>query len=256
MAVSVALGLVALVWGFPTLWALWATFTSSGGGVTLANLSGALAAAPFGAYALNTVLIVGGLLVVQTVFGALVGFILARYDFPGKPLVTGLFLLQIVVPVYAVLIQDYEIVQGLHLLDTRTGVMLPYLVSGIAILAFRQAFRTVPRELDEAARMDGYGTLGVFRRVYLPRALPALLAFAVISVTYHWTDFLWPLIVTNTAHARPIVVGLAAVAEASESGLQWNLLAAATSIVIVPVLAVFIAGTRRILSAFAASFDW
>ncbi len=254
---TVALGLVAVIWGFPTLWVLYATFISPRtGGLTLGNLAGALQSAPFGQYAINTVLIVGGLLIVQTVFGAVVGFVLARYEFPGKALITGLFLLQIVVPVYAILIQEYEIVQGLHLLNTKLGIMVPYLVSGIAVLSFRQAFRSVPRELEEAARLDGYDTVGVFLRVYLPRAVPAALAFAVISVTYHWTDFLWPLIVTNTASARPIVVGLATVAEASESGLQWNLLAAATAIVIVPVLLVFVSGTRRILSAFASTFDW
>lgn len=251
-----ALGFVAVIWGFPTLWVLYATFASPRGGFTLGNLAEAFASAPFAQYAVNTVLIVGGLLIMQTIFGALVGFVLARYDFPGKSLITGLFLLQIVVPVYAILIQEYEIVQGLHMLNTKTGIMLPYLVSGIAVLSFRQAFRAVPRELEEAARLDGYDTIGVFLRVYLPRAVPAALAFAVISVTYHWTDFLWPLIVTNTASARPIVVGLAMVAEASESGLQWNLLAAATAIVIIPVLVVFASGTRRILSAFASTFDW
>jgi len=114
----------------------------------------------------------------------------------------------------------------------------------------------VPRQLEQAARPDGYATLGVFRRVYLPRVDPAAVAFAVISITFHWTDFLWPLIVTNSNAARPVVVGLALLAEASESGLQWNLLAAGTAIVIIPVLLVFVAGTRRILSSFAATFDW
>jgi sn-glycerol 3-phosphate transport system permease protein len=249
---------VALIWGFPTLWVLYATFAASGrtSGITLANLVAAWNAAPFGQYTVNTLVIVGGLLLSQGLVGMVVGFILARYEFPGKSLITAVFLMQIVVPVYAVLIQDYQIIQGLHLLNTRLGIMLPYAVSGIAVLAFRHAFRSVPRELEEAARMDGYDMLGVFRRVYLPRALPAAIAFAVISVTYHWTDFLWPLIVTNTSAARPVVVGLAMLAEASESGLQWNLLAAGTAIVIIPVLIVFVLGTRRILSAFSSTFDW
>jgi len=255
---SGALALIALVWGFPTLWVLYATFVGTGStsGLTLSNLVQAWNTAPFAQYTMNTVLIVGGLLITQGLVGLVVGFILARYEFPGKSLVTAIFLLQIVVPVYAVLIQDYQIVQGLHLLNTRIGIMLPYMVSGIAVLAFRQAFRSVPRELEEAARLDGYATLGVFRRVYLPRVGPAAVAFAVISITFHWTDFLWPLIVTNSNAARPVVVGLALLAEASESGLQWNLLAAGTAIVIIPVLLVFVAGTRRILSSFAATFDW
>lgn len=249
------MGAIALVWAFPTLWVLYATFWNAGH-LTLANLGQALAAAPFGRYTLNTVIIVGGLFLAQATFGAIVGFILARYEFPGKGLVTTLFLLQIVVPIYAVLIQEYQIIQGFHLLNTKLGIMFPYAVSGIGVLSFRHAFRTVPRELEEAARLDGYGTLGVFRYVYLPRAIPATLAFAVVSVTYHWTDFLWPLIVTNTNQARPIVVGLAMLSQASEAGLQWNLLAAATAIVVVPVLVIFAIFNRRILSAFASTFDW
>jgi len=252
------LAAVALIWGFPTLWVLYATFAGTGhtSGFTLGNLAGALQTAPFGEYTVNTIIIVGTLLLTQGIVGLIVGFILARYDFPGKSIVTAIFLLQIVVPVYAVLIQDYQIVQGLHLLNTRLGIMLPYAVSGIAVVAFRQAFRAVPRELEEAARLDGYDMLGVFRRVYLPRVGPAAIAFAVISVTFHWTDFLWPLIVTNSDAARPVVVGLALLAEASESGLQWNLLAAGTAIVIIPVLIVFVVGTRRILAAFTSTFDW
>lgn len=95
------LAALALVWAFPTLWVLFASFWQAGH-FTLVNLSQAWASAPFGRYALNTVEIVGGLFLAQAFFGAVVGFVLARYQFPGKGLVTALFLLQIVVPLYAV----------------------------------------------------------------------------------------------------------------------------------------------------------
>ena len=252
------LTIIAVLWGFPTVWVLYETFFTGAAkwGFTFDNLVQAWNAAPFGEYYLNTLVIVLGLLTSQLVFGVIVGFILARYEFPLKSWVTGIFILQIVVPIYAVLIQDYQILDSLHLLNTLVGVMLPYAVSGIAVLSFRHAFRSVPRELEEAARLDGYGMFGIFRRVYLPQAVPASLAFAVISVTYHWTDFLWPMIVTNTNQARPVVVGLAMMAQASESGMQWNLLAAGTAIVVIPVLVVFMAATRKILSAFSATFNW
>ncbi|WP_233096118.1 carbohydrate ABC transporter permease [Alicyclobacillus sp. SO9] len=254
----ILLSTVALIWGFPTVWVVFETFFGGNHhfGFTFKNLIDAWKAAPFPQYSVNTVIIVLGLLLIQLVFGAVAGFILARYEFPFKSLVTLVFIMQIVVPVYAVLIQEYDILRGFHLLDTKLGIMLPYAVSGIAVLSFRQAFKSVPPELEEAARMDGYNTLGIFRRVYLPQAIPASLAFGVISLTYHWTDFLWPMIVTNTAHARPIVVGLAMIAQSSESGMQWNLLASATAIVIIPVLIVFSLATRKILSAFSSTFNW
>lgn len=252
------LSVIAIVWGFPTLWVLYEAFFNNGKhvGFTLQNLVQALAAAPFQQYSVNTIVIVLGLLTSQLVTGAVVGFILARFDFPLKSLITTIFILQIVIPIYAVMIADYQILRSLHLLDTKAAIMLPYAVSGISVLSFRQAFRSVPRELEEAARLDGYGIFGIFRRVYLPQTVPAALAFAVISVTYHWTDFLWPMIVTNTAQSRPIVVGLAMLAQSSESGMQWNLLAAGTAIVILPVLVVFVAATRKILNAFSATFNW
>ncbi|KLU59986.1 L-arabinose transport system permease protein AraQ [Peptococcaceae bacterium CEB3] len=250
--------LVALLWGFPTLWVLYEAFfmRNRGVGFTWENFREAFSAAPFAQYFMNTLVIVLGLLLVQLIFGAVVGFILARYDFPLKSLITAVFIMQIVIPIYAVMIQDYQLLRSFHLLDTKAGIMLPYAVSGIAVLSFRQAFRSVPRELEEAARLDGYNTLGVFRRVYLPQSLPAAIAFAVISVTYHWTDFLWPLIVTNTASSRPVVVGLAMIGLSSEAAMQWNLLAAATAIVVLPLLVVFALSTRRILAAFVATFNW
>lgn len=257
-AIWILLSIIAVIWGFPTGWVLYESLFVSPAhwGFTLQNFIQAWHAAPFGHYFLNTLVIVIGLLASQLVTGAVIGFILARYEFPLKSLITAIFIVQIVVPIYAVMIQDYRILSSLKLLDTMAGVMLPYAVSGIAVLSFRHAFRSVPRELEEAARLDGYGMLGIFRRVYLPQAIPASLAFAVISVTYHWTDFLWPMIVTNTDQSRPIVVGLAMMAQASESGMQWNLLAAGTGIVIIPVLIIFILGTKRILSAFSATFNW
>ncbi len=257
--ISVALlSLIAFIWVFPTLWVLYEAFFAQdrGIGFTLQNFRDALYAAPFPQYLGNTVEIVFGLLAMQLVFGAVVGFILARYDFPLKSLVTAICIMQIVIPIYAVLIQDYQLLRSFHLLDTKLGLMLPYAVSGIAVLSFRQAFRSVPRELEEAARMDGYNMLGVFRRVYLPQSIPAVIAFSVISVTYHWTDFLWPLIVTNTANSRPVVVGLAMVGLATEASMQWNLLAAATAIVILPLLVVFVLATKKILAAFSSAFNW
>ena len=252
------LWLIAALWGFPTIWVCWETFFSDNGltKLTLTNLRQAWAAAPFPRYALNTVIIVLGILASQLAFGAVVGFVLARYDFRFKSAITLLFLIQVIVPIYAILIPEYELIDKLHLLNTVIGIMLPYAVSGISVIAFRQAFRAVPRALEEAARIDGYSTVGIFRRVYLPQAIPAAIAVAVVSATYHWTDFVWPLIVSNSTASRPLVVGLASVAQASESGLEWNLLAAATFIVVAPALVIFALATRRIVSAFAQAFNW
>jgi len=244
------LAVLAFLWATPTLWTLYATFHTADGRVGVGTLRDAWSAAPFVLYGWNTLLIVGGLLGVQLVFGSVAGYVLSRRTFRLRGLFGSLFLVQMLLPVTALVVPEYQLIKGLGLLDTRLGVALPYVTSGLAVFTFRQAFRGVPPELEEAARLDGCGALGVFRAIYLPVAWPAAIAFAIVSGSFHWTDFFWPLVVTNTDAARPLVVGLAMVAQSSEGGAQWNLIAAATFIVIAPALVLFAIGARRIMTAF------
>lgn len=244
------LAVVALIWSLPTLWVAWEALTS--GGLGLHNLQDAWNSAPFGTYIQNTVLIVGGLLVIQLLFGSVAGYAISRRNFRLRGPLTFIFLLQMLVPVSAIIIPEYQVIKGLGLLNTQVGIMLPYVTSGIAVFTFRQAFRSVPMDLEDAARLDGCSAWGALRAIYLPAAAPAALAFSIVSVSFHWTDFFWPLVVTTTDSARPLVVGLAMVAQASESGAQWNLIAAATVIVTAPILLVFAVGSRWILRAFSS----
>lgn len=246
--------LIALLWVAPTLWTFYETFVTRGLHFTWANLSTAWQSAPFPEFGLNTLIIVFGLFLVQSLFGAVCGFVLAKQRFFLRTVFFVIFLLQVVIPIYALIVPDYQLLRSFHLLNSRTGIMLPYATSGIAVLAFYQAFRGVPLEVEEAGRLDGCSPAQLLRHIYLPSAFPAMAAFAVVSVSYHWTDFLWPLIVTSTNHARPLVVGLAMLSQASESGAQWSLIAAATVIVTLPILVIFALFSRRIVQAFSTTF--
>lgn len=248
------LGLISVVWVLPTLWTYYETFRSARGAFTTSALSAAWTSAPFPEFGLNTLIIVFGLFSIQALLGAVSGFVLAKRKFALKRFFFFVFLLQIVIPIYALMVPDYQVLKSFHLLNTLSGIMLPYVASGIAVLSFYQAFRSVPIEIEEAARLDGCGAVGLLRHVYLPFAAPALMAFAVLSVSYHWTDFLWPLIVTSSNHARPLVVGLAMLSQSSESGAQWNLIASATVITTTPILLIFALFSRRIVQAFARTF--
>ena len=113
----------------------------------------------------------------------------------------------------------------------------------------RQAFKSLPQELDEAARLEGCNALGVLWRVYVPLARPTLVAYALVSVSHHWNNFLWPLIITNSVNVRPLTVGLA-IFGAPESGVSWPLISAATLMAIFPLLVAFLIFQRQFVQSF------
>jgi sn-glycerol 3-phosphate transport system permease protein len=137
----------------------------------------------------------------------------------------------------------------LDLKDTILAIGLPYMASAFGIFLLRQTFKTVPRELDEAARVEGCGPLAVLWKVYVPLARPVYLAYALVSVSYHWNNFLWPLIVTNSVESRPLTVGLQ-VFSATDQGIDWSIITAATLLTTAPLLIAFLLFQRQFVQSF------
>jgi sn-glycerol 3-phosphate transport system permease protein len=133
------------------------------------------------------------------------------------------------------------------------AVMLPFFGSAFGTFLMRQTFKTVPRELDDAARVDGANWLQTLWHVYIPPAHPALIAFALSSISFHWNDFLWPLIVTNSTASRPLTVGLSTLTQLGEIGAQWPLVMAGTIVVVGPLLALFLIFQRQFIDSFLHS---
>jgi sn-glycerol 3-phosphate transport system permease protein len=150
------------------------------------------------------------------------------------------------------LVENYRIITRLGLFDSVLGTALPYIASAFGIFLLRQAFLQVPRELDEAARIEGCGWLGVLRHVYVPTARPVYLAYALVSVASHWNNFLWPLVVTNSARTRPVTVGLSLFG-APENGVDISVISAGTLIAIAPLLIGFLIFQRQFVNAFLRS---
>lgn len=258
---TLLLAALGLSWLLPLLWSVAVAVrppgvsvaTGSpwwGGGVTLANFADAWGRVPFGRYFLNTFVIVFGILAVQLVTISLAGFAFARYRFPGRHALFVLILMQILVPTNALIVQNYATIRTLGVFDTKLAIMLPFFASAFGTFFLRQTFLQVPRELDDAAVLDGARWWQVLRHVYLPSARPAFIAFAVVSVSFHWSDFLWPLIVTNSDASRPVTVGLNTLTQMGESGAQWALVMAGTLLVIAPLLALFLVFQRQFMSSF------
>lgn len=250
--------LLALAWVAPLAFAVWASLHAPGSAlhatspVTLANFAVAWSAAPWLRYLLNTTLLTGTILVGQLFVCTLAAFAFARLRVPGKHLLFGLVLMQLFVLPEVLLVENYRIVTRLGLFDTVMGTALPYVASAFGIFLLRQAFRQVPRELDEAARVEGCGWLGVLWHVYVPAARPVYLAYALVSVASHWNNFLWPLVVTNSARTRPVTVGLSLFG-APENGVDIAVISAGTLIAIAPLLIGFLIFQRQFVDAFLRS---
>ncbi len=185
----------------------------------------------------NTALLCGGILLVQGVTVTLAGYAFARLRFRGSGVAFTLFLLQLLLVPALLIVPNLQVLVALGLYDTLPGVAAPYLASAFGVFLMRQTFRQLPLDYEEAAALDGATTLQVIRLVLLPMARPGLAAFAVVSLTAHWNEYVWPLMATSSPRAQVLTVGLASFAGASESGGQWGVVAAGTALVAGPLLA-------------------
>jgi sn-glycerol 3-phosphate transport system permease protein len=249
--------LVGLLWALPLFYALWAAFHPSAyathfdlrSPLTLQNFARAWTAAPFARYFLNTVMLVLGIMAAQFVICTLAAFGLARWKFYGSDILFALILIQLMVTPDVLILENYRTLQSLNLIDTLTGVGLPYVASAFGIFLLRQTFKTIPKELDDAARMEGAGTLQTIWRVYLPLARPIYVAYGLVSVSYHWNNFLWPLIVTNSVETRPLTVGLQVFASVDQ-GIDWSVICAAALMSTALLMIAFLVFQRAFIQSF------
>lgn len=248
---------LAFLWVAPLLYALWAAFHPAAyearfslfAPLTLENFVTVWGQAPFGRYFLNTALLVTLILSAQLVLCTLAAFAFARLAFPGKGALFALVLVQLLIMPDILLVENYATMRELGLIDTIAAIGLPYFASGFAIFLLRQTFKTIPKELDEAARVEGCTLLGLLWRVYVPLGKPAMLAFALVSVSHHWNNFLWPLVITNSVETRPLTVGLSVFAT-TDSGTSWAVINAATLMTAAPLLLAFLIFQRQFVQSF------
>ncbi|MFW2589862.1 carbohydrate ABC transporter permease [Sagittula sp. SSi028] len=248
---------LAVIWIAPLLVAVWAAVHNVSDAIqfradaplTLDNFRTAWAGAPWLRYFANTFALVTLILVGQFVLCTLAGYAFAQTRFRGRDTVFVLVLLQLFILPEVLIVENYRVAATLSLLDSLWGIGAPYMASAFGIFLMRQAFKSVPRDLEEAARVEGCGTLAVLWRVYVPAARPTYLAYALVSVSTHWNNFLWPLIVTNSPETRPLTVGLSLFA-APENGVDISVISASTLMMVAPLLIGFVLFQRRFVQAF------
>lgn len=248
---------LAVLWISPLLYAFWAAFHPTEystnfdlfAPLTLDNFREALSQAPFLRYGINTFLLVTMLLAAQMVVGTLAAYAFARFQFFGSNVAFGLVLVQLMITPEILIVENYSTLAKLGFVDTITGIGLPYMASAFGIFLLRQAFKSTPKELEDAARLEGCGLFGILMRVYVPLARPTYLAFGLVSISHHWNNFLWPLVITNSVETRPLTVGLG-IFGAPESGVDWSIVSAATLLSVAPLLIAFLLFQRQFVQSF------
>ena len=250
--------LLGVLWVLPLLYAdmdrvppgrEYATHFDLTAPLTLHNFAQAWDAAPFARYFLNTTLLCALVLVAQFVVCTPAAFAFARLNFWGRDTIFAIVLLQLMVAPEVLLVANYRTLAQLGLVDTILAIALPYLGSAFGIFLLRQTFRTVPQPLDDAARLEGCSLLARLWRVYIPLAKPTYIAYGLVAVSYHWNNFLWPLVVTNSVTTRPLTVGLSVFAS-TDQGIDWSIITAATLMTSAPLLVAFLLFQRQFVASF------
>lgn len=208
---------------------------------TLDNFVQGWQAVPFGRYALNTIIITASASVGTVLSAALVAYGFARFRAPDREILFTILISTMMLPPQVTLVPTYMLFNYLGWVDTFKPLIVPSYLGGGAfnIFLLRQFFRTIPMELDEAARIDGAGSWSILWRVILPLSRPALVTVGVFSIVYHWNDFFNPLIYLNSEHNYTISIGLKYFQNAYGS-TQINLMMAVALLALVPILLFFL----------------
>jgi len=257
-----AMAVAVLAIGLPIYWTVIAAFKTSAEIYRIpptwfpelptgANFAAAWNAAPFARYYLNsliTTLLGSGM---EVLFAVTSAYALAFLRFPRKDLIFLLLLAALMVPAEITIIPNYLTVARLNWINTYAGIIVPGASIAYGTFLLRQAFRALPGEVLEAAKVDGAGHMRTLLSVVLPMAQPAIVTMALLSLVAKWNDFLWPLLVTNTSDMRTLPIGVYWLRN-QEGVINWGVVMAGSLFLIVPVLVAFLFAQRYIVEGIAA----
>ena len=212
---------------------------------TLENFEWVMDSVPIGKYLLNTLIQCAIVIVFQIILCSFAAYALVFFRFRLKSTMFALILATMMIPGDVVIITNYIQIQHWHMTDTHVGMALPYLVGGMGIFLLRQFYLTLPRELKEAAEIDGCSDMGFFFRIALPLSVPSLASLAIYEFIHIYNRYFWPLLVTNRDKMRTVQIGMAML-EPGESGKTTHILAGA-ALCIIPAVIVFIIGQKYLV---------
>lgn len=206
---------------------------------------------PLWRFVLNSLAVAGVSTALQVVTSAMAAYAFARIAFRGRDLLFLLYLATLMVPIQVTIVPLFVEMRILGLVNTYPGLLLPSIASAFGTFLLRQAFLALPKELEEAAFLDGAGHLTVFRRIALPLAAPSLATFAVFGFMASWNSFLWPLVIVNSRDLMTLPVGLSSLQ--GQFTTDWNLLMAGATVSVIPVLVVYLLAQKQVIRGMTMS---
>lgn len=206
--------------------------------LTLDNYVETFQVVPFGRYYFNSIFVTVTVTIGRVLISSLAAFAFARLRFRGRDALFLFYLATLMIPFPVTLIPNFLIVKSLGWYDTYLALIVPGLFSVFSVFLLRQYYRSLPLDLDEAARIDGASSLRIWWQVIVPLSGPVLATLAIFDFQAVWNDFLWPLVVTTSEEMRTLPVGLAAFV--GQYSTSWNLLMAGAVIALLPVLLIYV----------------
>ncbi len=220
--------------------------------INFENYRAAMQAAPLFRFLFNSMMVALGITLLQVFTSILAAYALARLEFPGKKAALVVILATMMVPGEVTIIPNYFTLSRLDWLNTYRGLILPFSASGFGVFLLYQFFRTVPKELEEAAIVDGASRLRFLFQILVPLSLPGILAFAVYAFVAAWNQYLWPLVVTQSTEMQTVQIGIGMLRSQNES-VNWGVVMAATATLIAPSVLLFIATQRQFVRGITMS---
>jgi ABC-type glycerol-3-phosphate transport system permease component len=212
--------------------------------ITWSNYLTAWNAAPFDRYLFNSVFVSTASVGLQLINGCLCAYVFAWINFPGRNVLFIAFLAVLMVPSQVTVIPNYIIMSRLDWLDTYWALIVPFSATAFGTFLIRQSFMQIPRDLVDAAVVDGASHFGILRLIMIPLSIPTLLTFALLNFSWRWNDYFWVLIMTNSDVMRTLPYGIVVMRAGAEGGSNWHYIMAATFIVLIPILLLFIVAQR------------
>lgn len=216
--------------------------------ITLDNYKNVFSEIPISVYFFNSLVVATVATAGQVIFAALAGYAFARLNFKHRNALFLLFLITMLIPPQVNIIPLFFLMREMHLIDTYQALILPALFGGFGIFLMRQYFLGLPKDLEEAAKIDGCNLFQTFFKIALPLALPTVATLAIFTFVSTWNSFMWPLIVTNSEGMRTLPVGLAIYKGSFREITQWGELLACSVICTIPVIGVFLLGKKYFIS--------
>ncbi|MFM6191862.1 MAG: carbohydrate ABC transporter permease [Planktothrix sp.] len=259
----IILGIIAILMLFPLVWLVSTSFKSPSENIfqfppqlipsqpTFQNFIRVWETNPFGRYLFNSLLVATLTVSLNLLFCSLAAYPLARLTFKGRDWIFTAIIATIMIPFQIVMIPLYVLTVQLGLRNSYLGIIFPSIASAFGIFLLRQAFKSVPKELEEAARIDGCSELGIWWNIMIPAVKPALITLAIFVFIGSWSDFLWPLLILDQPDYYTMPLGVATLA--GTFSLDWRLIAAGSVISIAPVLLFFLILQRYIVPTDAGS---